>query len=281
MERQCNSDDVECALALDLAPIMLQRRNLLRLIAGSGLIALVGCSSDDSSSSSTDSSPADAAADAAADVSAGTSCEVTPPETGGPFPGDGTNGPNLLTEGGVVRQDIRTSIGSASGTAAGITLTVNLTLVDSDAGCVPLPGAAVHVWHATADGRYSMYSNGITDENYLRGVQESSDNGMLSFTTILPGCYQGRWPHIHFEVYADLASATNGGNAIATSQLAFPRETCEVVYGAAGYETSRSNLERVSLDSDNVFGDDGAVHQMATMSGDNAAGWVADLTVTV
>ncbi|MEQ1671776.1 MAG: hypothetical protein ABL893_13015, partial [Hyphomicrobium sp.] len=69
---------------------------------------------------------------------------MTPPETGGPFPGDGTNGPNLLTEGGVVRQDIRTSIGSASGTAAGITLTVNLTLVDSDAGCVPLPGAAVH-----------------------------------------------------------------------------------------------------------------------------------------
>ena len=35
-----------------------------------------------------------------------TDCTVIPEETGGPFPGDGSNGPDVLTENGVVRKDI-------------------------------------------------------------------------------------------------------------------------------------------------------------------------------
>jgi protocatechuate 3,4-dioxygenase beta subunit len=299
MHHDDHNNEFERGLAFDLSTL-LQRRSMLKLLAGTGLLALVGCSSDDTSSSSATTAPSGAttgttatagttapsgttaATAATADTAAtATSCDVIPQETGGPFPGDGTNGPNLLTESGVVRQDIRTSIGSASGTAEGVTLTVQLTLLDSANGCSPLSGAAVYLWHATADGRYSMYSDGVTDENFLRGVQESAADGTLSFTTVYPGCYDGRWPHIHFEVYSDLASATNGGNAIATSQLAFPRETCEVVYAADGYSASVGNLARVSLEGDNVFSDDGAVHQLATMSGDNAAGWNAQLIVTV
>ncbi len=251
----------------------------MKLLAGTGIAALVGCSSDSSASSATVSGTTDAESVTATTDRA--SCEVIPAETGGPFPGDGTNGPNLLTESGVVRSDIRTSIGSASGTAPGVPLTLQLTILDAAAGCTPLPGAGVHVWHATADGRYSMYSDGVTDENFLRGVQESSADGTVTFQTIYTGCYDGRWPHIHFEVFSDLASATNGGNAIATSQIAFPRETCEVVYAAEGYESSVGNLERVSLESDNVFSDDGAGQQLATMSGDNVTGWTARLTVAV
>jgi protocatechuate 3,4-dioxygenase beta subunit len=154
-------------------------------------------------------------------------------------------------------------------------------LLDSSNGCAPLAGAAVYLWHATADGRYSMYSNGVTDQNYLRGVQESGADGTVSFTTVHPGCYDGRWPHIHFEVYADLAAATGGGRPVTTSQLAFPRDTCEVVYTATGYEASVGNLAKVSLETDGVFGDDGGVHELAALSGDNAAGWAALLTVTV
>jgi hypothetical protein len=37
----------------------------------------------------------------------------------------------------------------------------------------------------------------------------------------------------------------------------------------------------VSLESDGVFGDDGGVHELAAMSGDNTAGWAALLNVTV
>ena len=285
----------------DSLSTLLQRRSLVKLLAGTGIAALLGCSSDSSASpgtasgtdppstdtASTNASATSTGATATESVTAPTdlaSCEAIPAEMGGPFPGDGTNGPNLLTESGVVRSDIRTSIGSASGTAAGVPLTLRLTIIaanaDSAAGCAPRAGAGVHVWHATADG-YSMYSDGVSDENFLRGVQESAADGTVTFETIHTGCYDGHWPHIHFEVFSDLASATNGGNAIATSQLAFPRETCEVVYAAEGYESSVGNLERVSLESDNVFGDDGTGQQLATMSGDNATGWTARLTVAV
>ena len=292
--------DVERGLAFDL-DTLLQRRSMLKLLAGTRLIAIVGCSSDSNGSSAapstagatgtTEAAPATtidtattaspAASTPGATAVETTSCDPVPAETAGPFPGDGTNGPNLLTESDVVRQDIRSSIGSASGTADGVPLTVQLTLVDSANGCAPLTDAALYLWHATADGRYSMYSDGVTDENFLRGVQVAASDGTVSFTTVHPGCYGGRWPHIHFEVYRDLASATTGGNAIATSQLAFPQATCATVYADERYSTSAGNLAKVSLSSDMVFSDDGAAQQLATMSGDNASGWTAQLTVTV
>ena len=51
-------------------------------------------------------------------------------------------------------------------------------------------------------------------------------------------CYDGRWPHIHFEVYPSLAKATNSANKIATSQMALPEDTAKAVYATAGYEQS-------------------------------------------
>jgi protocatechuate 3,4-dioxygenase beta subunit len=45
-------------------------------------------------------------------------------------------------------------------------------------------------------------------ENYLRGVQEADDDGVVTFHSIFPGCYSGRWPHIHYEVYESLDAAT-------------------------------------------------------------------------
>ena len=43
----------------------------------------------------------------------------------------------------------------------------------------------------------------------LRGVQAADSNGQVTFTSIFPGCYSGRWPHIHFEVYPSLSAATD------------------------------------------------------------------------
>lgn len=57
-------------------------------------------------------------------------CSLIPAETAGPYPGDGTNGPNVLTQSGIVRSDIRSSFGSAGTTTApGTPLTVTVTLV--------------------------------------------------------------------------------------------------------------------------------------------------------
>ena len=56
-----------------------------------------------------------------------------------------------------------------------------------------------------------------------------------------------------FEVFPSLAAATNVANKIATSQIALPKATCDLVYATTGYEQSITNLAQVSLASDTVF----------------------------
>ena len=140
---------------------------------------------------------------------------------------------------------------------------------------------AQRVWsHCDALGRYSLYTPGVTDQNYLRGVQEADASGKVSFTTIYHGCYAGRWPHIHFEVYPSLASATSAANKTATSQIALPKSASDLVYALAGYTGSAANAAQVTLTSDNVFSD-GTTLELATVTGSVAAGLTATLTVAV
>ena len=181
----------------------------------------------------------------------------------------------------MVRQDIRSSFGGSTSTAQGVPLTVTLTLLDNANGCTPLAGAAVYAWHCDRDGKYSMYDSGLQNENYLRGVQEADANGQVTFTTIYPGAYSGRWPHIHFEVFESMGNATAAGQVLAVSQIALTEAACNEVYASAGYESSARNFPRTTLKSDNVFGNDGGIYQLATMSGSVSAGYTAGLNVTV
>jgi protocatechuate 3,4-dioxygenase beta subunit len=165
--------------------------------------------------------------------------------------------------------------------AEGVPVTVSLKVYDLNGETVtPLPGAAIYLWHCDREGRYSLYSEGATDQNYLRGVQETDSGGVVSFTSIYPACYAGRWPHVHFEVYSSVDSATAGEDLIATSQLAFPADVCDIGYATDGYEQSVANMEQVSLESDNVFGD-GYDLQLASMTGGVEDGYLAELTVVV
>ncbi|MBL8950181.1 MAG: dioxygenase [Myxococcaceae bacterium] len=252
-------------LAVDLKRIALleQRRRILKLFGGAGLL-LGGLACGVGGGSGT--------------TPTGGSCSKIPEETGGPYPADGTNGVNALTQTGIVRSDIRTSFGSYSGTAPGVPLDITLSLVAANAACEPLVGYAVYLWHATQDGLYSLYTK--QNENYLRGVQESDADGKVTFKTIFPGCYDGRWPHVHFEIFPTLQSATTATSKLSTSQLALPQDVCSEVYGASGYEASVSNLSRVSLDSDNVFRD-GYSTQVATVTGAVASGLTASLLMGV
>jgi protocatechuate 3,4-dioxygenase beta subunit len=258
--------------------VSLHRRNVLRLLGGASLLALASCASSKRTTSRTTTSTSRASTTTAS--GAATSCSPIPEETAGPFPGDGSNGPNVLNEAGVVRRDITKSFGSASGTADGIPITLQLTLLDTKNSCKPLEGAAVYVWR-DREGRYSLYSDGATDANYLRGVQASGDDGVVKFTSIFPACYSGRWPHVHLEVYSSLDDATNGGTPIATSQVAIPASVCDAVFATDGYEASVGNLAQLSLASDMVFGDDGGVYELATVTGDVDTGYVIELTVPV
>ena len=213
------------------------------------------------------------------DTNSQSSCSKVPEETAGPYPGEGSNGPNVLNQTGVVRSDIRSSFAGMTGTADGIPLTVALTIVSAST-CAALAGRAVYIWHCDRLGRYSLYNAGATNQNYLRGVQEADANGKVTFTTIFPACYAGRWPHIHFEVFPSLAAATNVANKIATSQIALPKSICDQVYATTGYEQSITNLSQVSLATDMVFAD-GATLELATMSGSVTGGLTATLSVAV
>jgi protocatechuate 3,4-dioxygenase beta subunit len=206
-----------------------------------------------------------------------------PQETGGPYPADGSTASgqtlNVLTRSGIVRSDIRTSLSTGT-TAQGVPCTIKLTLVDSNSNCAPLVGYAVYLWHCNRDGKYSLYSSGVTSEDYLRGVQATDSSGTVSFTSIFPACYSGRWPHVHFEIYPSLALATGPSNLIHTSQLALPKSVCDTVYATTGYSASVSNLAQVSLATDNVFSD-GSSLQVATVTGSVANEYTAQLTVGV
>lgn len=205
--------------------------------------------------------------------------DAIPNETAGPYPSDGSNGPDVLLESGVVRSDITASIDDPSEIAEGVPLTVTFTITDSATGD-PLPGLALYAWHCDAEGRYSMYSGGVEDQTWLRGVQEADDEGTVTFTTVFPGCYPGRWPHIHFEVYEDLDVATSSGAITATSQLAFPADVCEEVYATEGYEASVDPFGGITLETDGIFADSHD-RQTGAMSGSVGSGLTATLTVPV
>lgn len=270
---------------------LVSRRGILGLVTlSAGAVALAACTpaatgtgaptttptATPTATPTVSATPTASAASAAAALPAG---EI-PDETAGPYPGDGSNGPDVLERSGIVRSDLRTSLDGGAA-ATGVPMTLNLTIFDTAGGDVPFAGAAVYVWHCDTQGRYSMYSSGIEDQTYLRGVQVVGSDGVVSFTSIFPGCYDGRWPHIHFEVYPNVDAITDASQAIATSQVALPQAACDVVYADAAYPSSASNLARVSLTSDNVFGDDGGALELATASGDNTAGWTVALGVRV
>jgi protocatechuate 3,4-dioxygenase beta subunit len=299
--------DHDRGLAFDLSTLM-ERRKALKLMGTAALVGLVGCASAKSASTAntagstattTEPTPTSAvsastsagstAATTAASVTTAASaslastsgtCEIIPNETAGPYPGDGSNGANVLNVSGVVRSDIRSSFGTSTTTAKGVPLTIKLSIVELAKSCSPLAGAAVYLWHCNIDGQYSMYSNGVTNENYLRGVQETDADGMVTFTSIFPAAYSGRWPHIHFEVFPSLAKALASGTKLATSQIALPEDTCELVFATDGYSQSVSNLAKSSLKTDNVFSDGWSL-QTPTVSGDVANGFNIAMNVAV
>lgn len=266
---------VDQGAAFDIATLLTRRRALGVLGLGFGSAALAACGADGSGNST-----ASSAAGSSSSSSSSSSSKEIPEETNGPYPADGTaENLNVLSESGIVRKDITSSLdGGESVEGVPLTMTFSLRDMVKDAA---FEGAAVYVWHCDGQGRYSMYTQGVEDQTWLRGVQVADSTGSVSFTTIVPGCYPGRWPHVHFEVYPDAESADDVAKVIATSQVAFPEEMLTQVYAQDGYDGSTANLEGVgSVEDDGIFADS-LDQQMPTITGSTDAGYVATLTVNV
>lgn len=265
-----DDDVVDQGAGFDIQTVFSRRRILRFAGIGAGALALAACSPGGSTGTGSGGSGTTTA----------TSAGEIPEETNGPYPADGTNGVNVLEDSGIVRSDITSSLDGGT-VADGVPLEFTFTLTDLANGDVPFEGAAVYLWHCDAEGRYSMYSEGVENETFLRGIQVADADGSVTFRTIIPGCYSGRWPHLHFEVYPDAASATNVENVIATSQVAFPQDLVAPVYALDTYPGSAENLAQIGgIESDGIFGD-GYDLQLGTFRGDAGTGFTGSLAVAI
>lgn len=270
-----DGDAHDAGLAHDLG-LLLARRRAIGLMAAAGAAGLLaGC----------DLFPAQAEPERVGKDASGGECVAHPTETAGPFPADGSNRAhgtlaNVLADSGIVRSDMRPNLGSGAA-ADGVQLDLELKLVNVSKACAPLSGFAVYLWHCDAGGHYSIYD--LPNATYLRAVGVADAGGVVRFTTIVPGCYPGRFPHMHFEVYRSLEEATSYKARLLTSQLAVPADVCKAAYGSAAvYAASIKNLERSPLDRDMIFADN-TPKQLAAQTlqaaGDATSGYKASVVV--
>ncbi len=191
-------------------------------------------------------------------------CVLIPSETRGPYPLD------LSSDSSMFRRAINED-------KNGLALQVDLTIVNVNDNCAPLPNVRVDVWHCDKDGVYSGYSQpgaNTVGQTFCRGIQMSDANGRVQFNTVYPGWYNGRTTHIHFEMY--LSSVLS-----ATSQLCFPDALNKQVYATSQYAAHGQNTSVASNSADNVFGD-GSVYQTASVSENpDTGGLIASLVVGI
>lgn len=263
------------------------RRATLRALGLAGLGVVAGaCSSGSESADPAPSNPtttgATSTTTAAATTTVAETCVVTPTETGGPFPADGTNDngrgqvANLLDDEGIIRGDIRSDL-DGTDTQEGVPFSLKMRV--RNASCVAVAGAAVYVWHCNKEGEYSQYDSPMlggdfSAHSWLRGAQVTDAEGDVAFTTILPGRYTGRAFHFHFEVYEDRTFA----NRLLTSQLAGDDNQVEQLYRDAGYATALRN--RTLNATDGEFRD-GVSEQTLTITGDVKTGLEGSIAVAV
>jgi protocatechuate 3,4-dioxygenase beta subunit len=147
-----------------------------------------------------------------------------------------TPGPFILPT-SPLRSDIREGL-------PGVPITLNIRIID-DLWCQPASDVTVDVWQCDAIGRYSGAQNltfdpdslqvvgvglDLRDQQFLRGHQVSDSNGMVSFTTVFPGWYVPRLPHIHVT-----ATWKNVPWTRLSTQLFFPEDIQRAVFESPSY----------------------------------------------
>ena len=158
-------------------------------------------------------------------------CAIMPETTAGPFYFDPALQRTDITEG-----------------RPGVPLRLRIQVVD--AGCKPIGGARVDIWHCDAQGIYSGYPQQLggldtTGETFLRGTMLAGDDGIAEFTTIYPGWYPGRTPHIHFKAFPDQAR-------VLTGQLFFPDDISREIYGTVAPYNDRDAGQMTPTDRDGI-----------------------------
>lgn len=173
-------------------------------------------------------------------------------------------------------------------------------LVANATTCEPLTNAAVDIWHCDAQGYYSGVaanpdggaSSGpaVDSGTFLRGIQETSADGVADFTTIYPGWYAGRTVHIHMTVHVDGevvgADTYDGGHVSHTGQLFFDDAISDEIYDSIAAYANRDNTQRTRNDGDNILGvhadEPGFIVSLTPLvAGDLSQGLLGTITIGV
>lgn len=200
-------------------------------------------------------------------------------ETAGPFPADGSNRHNVLTDSAVFRRDIRSNL-DGNNIQDGAEFTLNIYVVNASNNSEPLAGAAVYLWHCNAAGEYSAYAamgqSHQNNKDFLRGVQITDLNGQVTFVTIYRWRYRGRATHFHVAIYKDDSLATE----LNTTQFAFDESITNTVY-ASGSAYDKSDKTREIANSEDYIFRDGYDGQLLKISGDPGSGYVVTIVVGI
>jgi protocatechuate 3,4-dioxygenase beta subunit len=230
-----------------VAPV--SRRQALSLLGAASAALTAACGSDSPTSPSSSATSTTSTSGGSTNAT----CAVSPTETAGPFP----------SLGDFIRSDVRED-------RQGVPLRLTVAVVNANASCAPVSGAAVEIWQCDVDGNYSQYG-AVRSATFLRGLQTTDAGGRASFTTIYPGWYQGRATHIHVEVSIN-------GRSVKVTQIAFPEDVTAAVYRTGVYAARGQNP--TTNTRDNVFSDS-VSQELITVSGDPASGYTGTFQVGI
>ncbi len=172
-------------------------------------------------------------------------CVATPEQTEGPY----------FVDEHLNRSDIRSDPVDGS-IRPGLPLNLQIRVSGiGPAGCQPLVGAIVDIWHCDAQGVYSDVSDRrfrTVGSRFLRGYQVTDTSGSVRFVTIYPGWYQGRAVHIHFKI----RTGPNAARALQwTSQLYFDDGITDQAHRHVAY--LQRGRPRTGNTEDGIFRDGG------------------------
>jgi len=263
--------------ALTCIPMSLNRRSALLVIGGTLSVTLGACggSSDDSANGSSGSSGSSSSSSSgsSSSLSSGSSCTATPEGEIGPYFADDSDS-------GFNRSNILANLDGTE-TQTGVPLTLNVTIIDTENSCAALEGAQVDIWHCNASGVYSdIASENTSTQTWLRGYQLSDANGLVSFTTIIPGWYSGRTTHIHLRVRSNYSEASSTSDGTNTTQVFFPQSLIDTLANSVSPYSSEGTNPTTNV-ADRVYTDQTHGEMLLTLTGTTSGGYTADITIGV
>jgi protocatechuate 3,4-dioxygenase beta subunit len=187
---------------------------------------------------------------------------------------EGEEGPYFVDDSasGYLRSNILSNL-DGSETQTGVPLALTIYVYDSKNGCVAMQNVQVDIWSCNASGVYSAESSeSTTGQSWLRGYQLTDANGMIQFTTIIPGWYAGRTNHIHLRFRSTYDSTdTSGSN---TMQLFFDQTLIDTL-ATSVTPYSQEGTDSTTNASDRVYTTEEDGTTLLTLSGSTSAGYTA------